>query len=476
MAMILQAFESYAAYYTALLSTNAPPSAAFLRQFYALLAAYYNSNGLYSFIRDNLQTTSGDMRGVLPLRNPANRAVEFYASKLWPGQLPAALPIEAEDERIIPAIHQLWQWSNFSSRKQRMARWFALYGDVFLKIATRRDDAGQPTSVYIHLVKPEFVSEMELDERGYFTYVRLDVPDGEETHTEVWDKAAGDMTIWRHKQGADAALDRLGAPAEMALIADLTGDDFIPIVYQPFRDDGEGRGGGCFAHVLDKMDEANRQATRLHQMLFRHNRPLWALLANTVDAQGRPMPAPDVTASLNGDGELGIADDDMIRLPGMSRLEPLTPAINYADALRVLQDMAMEIRSDLPELAYYDLRDMNQVSGRAVRLMLDDAISRLLEARGNAESALVRAHEMALTIAGNLALPGFTGLGSYQSGDFEHRLADRPALPLDELERAQIATTLAGTYNARASALAAGYSDEEADELSSIEIPGGVER
>jgi hypothetical protein len=159
----------------------------------------------------------------------------------------------------------------------------------------------------------------------------------------------------------------------------------------------------------------------------------------------------------------------------MSRLEPLVPSLNYADALAVLLSQVDEVRADLPELAYYDIREMSEISGRAVRLMLDDAISRLLEARGNAESALARAHEMALTIGMNLKLPGFD-VGEYGKGDFAHTFAARPVLPLDNLERAQIATTLAGVYNSRAAAQVAGFSDEEADELSGIEIPGDAPR
>ena len=64
--------------------------------------------------------------------------------KIWPGPLPAALPIVTENQAIIEPIQQVWTWSNWGSEKQAAARWFACYGDMFLKVATKSDDAGKP--------------------------------------------------------------------------------------------------------------------------------------------------------------------------------------------------------------------------------------------------------------------------------------------------------------------------------------------
>jgi hypothetical protein len=56
-----------------------------------------------------------------------------------------------------------------------------------------------------------------------------------------------------------------------------------------------------------------------------------------------------------------------------------------------------------------------------------------MEARGNAESALVRLHQMALTIGQQVGL--FNGLGTYENGDFDHEFEAREAIPVDEAEK-----------------------------------------
>src|SRR5690606_530304 len=126
-------YDSYAGYYAQSLVSQVPPDAAFIREYYRILYAYYQQNGLYTYLNNELQSTLGLGASRNPIRNPAWRVVEFYASKLWPGTLPDALPITARNTRIIDAIQQVWTWSNFSSVKQRWARWFAIYGDWFIK-------------------------------------------------------------------------------------------------------------------------------------------------------------------------------------------------------------------------------------------------------------------------------------------------------------------------------------------------------
>jgi hypothetical protein len=153
-----------------------------------------------------------------------------------------------------------------------------------------------------------------------------------------------------------------------------------------------------------------------------------------MDAQGRPLPPPRL-GDASADNTLDVDDDTIIRLPGQATLTSLVPSINYEAALSVLNDQMAEIQRDLPELAYYDLRNRD-ISGVAAELLLGDAIDRLLEARGNAEVALVRADAMALTIAQNADI--FEGLGSYENGDFDHMFAPRATIPLPEAAKAEL--------------------------------------
>jgi hypothetical protein len=404
---------------------------------YDMLEEYYFNNGLYDDVTRLLYENAIWTPGMKPLRNPAHRAVEFHVTKLWPGPLKTALPILAK-KPIQDAIQQIWSWSNFAAQKQVLSRWYSNFGDLFIKVA-QKVQGDQVSSVYLDPLKPKYVTDLELDERGFITYIRIDVPTQEANHTEVWSKTRGGYRLWKHNRAITTPIDQLGTPTDEKSFEEL-GFDFIPIVHAKFQDVGETRGVGCFVHALDKIDEANRQATRLHQILFRYNKPTQAISANGIDAQGKPLPPPKVQGrddSSSDDASVVLGDDDLFTLPGMSKLEQMVPQLQYADALSILNAQMTEISHDLPEVLYFELRDKGDLSGVAIQRLLGPAIDRVIEARGNAEPALVRANQMALTIAGIHQLQGFAELGSFEDGDFEHTFAERDVIPLSKKERAE---------------------------------------
>jgi hypothetical protein len=87
----------------------------------------------------------------------------------------------------------------------------------------------------------------------------------------------------------------------------------------------------------------------------------------------------------------------------------MVPDISYADALAILQGHMKEIKCDLPELAYYDLKGLN-ISGVAMREIMADSVDKVIEAQDNFETALVNAQKMALTIGSRIGL--FSGIGN----------------------------------------------------------------
>lgn len=440
---------------------------------YDYLRAYYLSNGLYDILREHFKTIGYTDQDVKPLRNPAYRVVEFYAAKLWPGSIDTGIPLVG-NARLIDAINQVWLMSNWGTEKQAVARSFPMYGDLFLKVATRSDATGAVNRVYLQSLEPQTVTDFDADERSYLTYIRIDTPQTERnakgeikpyTLTEVWDKTEQSFRRWKHTKGAGTALDELGEPVERRMMAEY-GIDFVPVVWQPFRHIGDKRGMAAITPAIDKIDEVNRQTTRLHQMLFRYNKPLWAASAGGNDATGRPLPPPRL-AGADGTTLATTSDpnsDDIVRLPGNSTLSPLVPGIDYAGALGVISDQMADIRQDLPEMVYSQLQERGDLSGVAIRYLLEAAIDRMVEARGNADAALVRANQMALTVGSKAGM--FSGIGTYEAGSFEHQIGPRPILTLAELERAQIVQTYtsAGIPVATA-AMRAGWTPEEIAEM-----------
>jgi hypothetical protein len=422
------------------------------RDHYGFLRSYYLSNGLYDDLRNTFTALGLPMEALKPIRNPSYRVVEFYAAKLWPGPLPAALPIVTENgDTLIEAIEQLWEWSNWGSEKQAAARSFAMYGDMFLKVATRSvfdpfTETYKVNRVYMQNLEPQHVTDFDADERGYLTYARIDVPQTRRkengkieayTLTEIWSKEKQEFKRWEHDKGLDADIERLQEPTEVRPFSYFQ-IDFVPIVWQPFRHIGDERGMAAITPAIDKIDEANRQATKLHQMLFRYNRPTWVAMANGMDSTGRPLPPPRLGGS-DGSTITTSADsetDDLWRLPGMNTLAALVPDIDYAATLAILNAQMTEISRDLPEMVYAEIQEKEGLSGIALRYMMEAAIDRLEEARGNAEGALIRAQQMALTIGQNAGL--FKGLGDYKAGALAHSFGQRQVLTLAERERAEI--------------------------------------
>lgn len=481
----LRHFTSYAGYYAATIIQGKPVTAAFYRQFYQELKAYYLNNDLYDFVNQLLTATRISNKDIKPLKNPANRVVEFYAALLWPGHdLSVSMPILAGNEAILEPISQIQKWSNFAINKQMAARQFATLGDMFIKCNTKLNADGEVTAVYQSFLDPTYVSELETDERGFLTYLRMDIPQYEEdlngmeketVHTEVWDKASQTWRIWMHEKGLDEKVEKLGPPTKSGSFQESFGGDYIPIVYQEFRKDGNGRGSGAFTPALTKIDEINIKATRLSQLLFRHGKADKMLTSQAMDASGRPLPPPKVDSLTSADNTITIQGEKFYKLPSGWSIEHLIANIDYESHLQAIQGDLDELQQDLPELAYNRISEASDLSGRALRYMLEAAVSRLLEARGNGESAFVRANEMCLSIG---QFNGLWNIGSFENGAFDHAFKPRPVLTPDKLEMAQTAVSWsgAGATNFIETAKYVGIPEETAVAMArsdlEVEVPG----
>lgn len=416
---------------------------------YELLRWYYENNGLYNATAVAEFAVDTWQEGMKPLRNPAFSVVEFYAATVWPGAL-AKLPIVTDNAAIEAPIRQVWGWSNWAARKQDFVRGLSNLGDQFIKVSSVTD--GQPVAegqsaptrrVFYQLIQPEYVTELDHDERGFLIYIRIDTPidpdlnAGLTTRTEVWDKAHQRYAVYQHKKGTDEAVSKLGPPVTQQPFSDF-GIDFIPIVHALFRATGGQRGECAFMHALDKIDEANLIASRLHETLFPPE--VWALTRNGTDARdGRPLP-PVKIGALNSDGEktVEVGKRTMLPLPAGADLKTVVPPLPYGEQLSIINAHLLELERDLPELTYYRLRDLGaNISGRAARTLLTPAIDRALAARGTCEDALARADAMALTIGQAGQLPGFeaTAIGTYEQGRFEHTFKERDVIPLTDNDR-----------------------------------------
>lgn len=464
-----------------------------------ILRAYYDNNDLHTIVDTKMEGDARHVQKLQAIRNPTRQVVEFHVMFLFSGPLADALPlvmkaevpasvpkatgelvlseenlppvmatngpppeppdpaaeqtVEVEDPRIT-AIEQVWEWSNLAQKLKLYVRSTGRDGDIFIKITGNGTEFEKATQVYWQLLDAADVVEFDRDHRDFITWIRIDTPQavrddkGKITiqwQVEVWNKASQLLTIWRHDKGRAYDLEKLSSPSEIHDFSEY-GVDYVPIVWGPFLDTGHERGEAAIEGSLDKIDEADRLATRLHRLLGSRNDVLWALQSNMVDSQGRPVPAPAIAEGEDGGEVLEVGGERMVKLPGMSTMTPLVPNINYDAALSVLQAHVKAMEGDLPELAYERLGDMGDLSGRAIQLHLGKAIARAQEARSNMEAAFVRADQIALSIGQFLRLPGFTQaeIGTFKDGDFDHTFGEREVIPIPDSEKAETFSKMTG--------------------------------
>lgn len=457
---------------------------------------------------------------VRNLRNPVHRVVEFYATVILTGTAEEAFELEVAPDALKKALHQVWEWSNLSQAKQVLKRHVAKYGEAFVKVVSPTGpEGGPPRAVHLQFIRPEFVVKTREDERGNLTYARLEIPTESDpsgkvrrVRTEIYSKAsasgdgAGDggyirvydrpadtsadtiptektlrkmvkrteaklVRDTRLRASASARLSEANADASGARSGDekYTGFDFVPIVHVKARDTGESRPHPVYEHALPLIDQTNRRATRLDDMLFRYNKPHRAIVGIGNDPSGRPMPPPQIgqpdgqvlgrgqgpnrdqfpfggsrgTDMSRNDYDITLGGDLLLGAPGNSRFEDITPNVDYAAQRQLVVDDIVELHEELPELHYSAATtDRAQLSGRALRTLLSSAIDRATEMRSNIEGALIKADKMALTVAQVNSLKGFSAreIGTYDgTGEqgFDHRFKTHEVLPVSDDERAE---------------------------------------
>lgn len=453
--------------------TELPP-----RALYDFLKAAYLSNGLYDGVRDAWAASGYASPSLKAIRNPVTAVVDVLASKLYPEPLTITTPrtqgLTSQQERdqveqndpIKAALDQVLLWSNWNRAKRKHARWVSLYGEAFLKVVAD-PDAGR---VYYELIEPQYVTDYSIDVRDFITDCRLDIPQCDVTrmgrqhwvHTEAWSKDEQRVRIWRTDGQLDGVvgrhLDDLGTPmTEMPLSA--FGIDFIPICRAPLREIDDGRALGAVQPALEAIIEGDLSATNLHSLVFTDLAGAKVLKSVGMDAAGRPLPPPAVSAA-SADGAVGRQSDNSVvvgrrefwRLPGNQELQDVIPDINYAAALAILQDHDQHVERLLPALGYIRISEMSggDLSGKAITYKMRAFVDQVEEGRSNVLACLKQADMMALTMG--MAAGIFSGLGDFNSGDFEHDFAEQPILHLSTLDEAEEERTRAQAAQAYASA------------------------
>ena len=377
------------------------------------------------------------------LRSPVARLVEVYVALVWPGTVQDALvPVylsedaEPKKEALDAAIASVWKVSRLEAMKSLVIRRFAMTGDIFLKVV---GDA-ETKQVYLQVLDPEEVTEVTENDRGQITGLRIDVEvpatDTEQAyvHTELW-SMEGVKTWAKRKGSVNDKTSTLFGPDTTETLEDLGTLGLLPIAHAKFRDIGATRGVCAFWSAIAGIDEASMMATSLNALLTRHGKPTWGVLGSgATDSAGRTIPGPSIAT--NSAGEIDLSGEVMISVPG--NLTCLVPNLPYSQMLEVVNAQVEENIRNMPELSMEAAWKSSNIATATLRMMFAPAISRILEARKNAEAALAQADLVALTMGQMLSLDGFQE--SQIGTEFEHTFEARDVLPLTETERIEQAS------------------------------------
>lgn len=388
---------------------------------------------------------------VRSVYSPAYRIGEFWAEHLFGGVLdpeagdgtkrPSAIPIRTDNPDLRSVIARVWRWSNWQSQKDVFTRFGGVMGDVGLAVV---DDPGRK-QVYLKPIHPRIMRDVAKDPQGNvkgYTFEerrpdpRADRPlewANEVTYNEVCTRAGRSVRFqtfldedphdWRDYAYTDSP--RVGD--------DWTeGYGFVPLVVVQHRDMGLEWGWSEYQPSLSKMMELDELVSKLHDQIRKLVECpfLFAGVGSAEDlAPYYPAPTEDDPAPERTRWPVFYAQDPKANATPL--VAPLDIKAVADQALSVLRGL----ENDHPELRA-DGTDLGDASGRARRVAREQVEARVVSRRAGYDDALVRALKMAVSIGAMKGYPGFEAFdaGSYERGDLDFSVGDRPVFAVDALD------------------------------------------
>lgn len=412
--------------------------------------------------------------------NPVPQIVDFYVDNIWrPAQNDdfdsLVTPVlDSTDEKLIDAIAQLDQWSNFLAESQRIKRYAAATGNVLVEVI---DDIDRQ-KILQKTIWPGYVSQFETNNTGDLQSYTLeyDVYDKDKKVTYKFKKVVTKESFSYFRD--DSAFIPEGK-------TDAVEDNpygFCPAILIKHSDDGGGYGVPA-CKDLDKVDEVNSLASHLHDNIHKtvESPVIISTTGNVISITG---------ASNRGESEVIDFQDPRLHWAvlkaesGASVLD-LASKLKLAEAHPFLKDALASFHDDYPELqAATIIKENSQLSGAALERMLGPAQNRLNGVQPFYNQQLIKLRQMQLAIAGWRLRSGWQGitpqqrkfgdfdLQSYESGDLDFNLKRSVLVQTTEMEdeellkaKAERAVMMSEIVDQRETLLIAGYNEDQIDEI-----------
>lgn len=392
---------------------------------YWFLTHWY-SNTQYRAIAafaEKYKSDYGLYRHIRAVRNPFNRLVKLYISKVYGGQInyedltKGAIPMRFDNPQLEEPIRQILRWSNWQTRKGLYVGNGAKLGDSFLKVVDDR----RRGRVRMEVLDPRKVTHAEFDEVGNvkaitIEYNRRDANGDIFAYKETIDKDR--FAFYKNGESHAYFTDANGTP--LSEWPNYYG--FVPVTLTPHSptDFDWGEPSIPFG-VFRKIDELNDMASVAHDSLRKTVDPLYLFKGASRKKGQRTYSFSDFEKDA-----LKIMFTD-----ASTEFSPITTPVEMSGAVAAMAVMADEIEDELPELGLARLRRTGGDRTKpGITASYNDGIDRINEAQGNYDDGFVRALQMCVTIGSMAGLRGFEPFdqGSYDKGDLEITIGDRPVI------------------------------------------------
>mgnify|MGYP001049199639 CR=1 FL=1 len=394
------------------------------RDVHSWATAYRRDYAMYKYVR--------------PVYNPAYRLGEFWKSHLFGGPLDTSagpngsIPISTDNERLREAIADIWKWSRWDVKKDVLATQGTILGDAAIQVV---DDVRRG-HVYLELLYPGHIQDVKLDPFGNVKAYTLQETRNHPTRSDVVTYTEevsrdGEYVVYRTYLNGELYAWNVNAAGEP--VSEWAEPySFIPLVVLQHNDVGLEWGWSELHPIRAKVHEVDDLASQMTDQVRKTVDPIWLMKGmkkTTLTVSGddsdsdHPAPGREELKAIWGVPIDGDAD-------------PMVASLNVAGVLAHIDSILAEIERDIPELAADPHTASGDASGRALRVARQPIVSKVLQRRMNYDAAMVKANQMAVAIGGMRGYYPFD-LGSYDKGDLDHEIGDRPVFeedPLDEIE------------------------------------------
>ena len=405
-----------------------------------------------------LRSTYGLYLYIRNLHNPSTRLGVFYQTHLMGGgldplagdgnRIASSLPIATKNASLAPAISQLWRDSVWQVNKDVWTLNGTIMGDAPLEVV---DDTARG-KVYLKPMHPGKIKSVETDPQGNvkaytLEYSRVDprrpnvdrpgmspVQQPTVTYTEEVTRDGESVVYSTYLNGTPWEWD--GNPSTWAVDY-----GFVPLVLVKHQDVGLDWGWSELHAGLPKFREIDDIASALDDQIRKAVNAPWLFnFPKSVTSPSLPRTTPTRTNPEPGRSEIPSLYVDRESAKGQALIADLDIAAVSAR----IEALQKELVSDYPELDLERHTASGDASGRALRYAQQPVAAKVQMRRAGYDSALVRAHQMAIAIGGERGYPGYDGfnLSSYEAGALEHSIGERPVFAVDPLDRIEEDTAL----------------------------------